>query len=180
MQLSLWHPKSCTHRVYGMTCEQFEELRRRAGDLCEMCGSDYHPLGIDHDHKILTGYPPGIHDYDCGWRGVRGLICPKCNTHMRFIDNGQRPVDERTRRYLDQAWHLTNVPAEVFPTPNPEPPLRTVVRGPHGRAWRRRHDGWLVVAWPKNRITDYPIRSWLYLSYRYGPENLRIAKRTYL
>lgn len=176
MQLSLWHPKTCTHRVYGMTCEQFEDLRRRAGDLCEMCGVDYHPLVIDHDHTVNTGFPPEVL-LTTGRDGVRGLICPKCNSHMRFIDNGERPMDERTQRYLDRAWHLTNVPKYVLPTPDPEPPLRTVVGGPRGRQWRRRHDGWLVIAWPRDRARGRDVVSWLRLSYEYGPESLHIVKR---
>lgn len=176
MQLSLWHPKSCTHRVYGMTCEQFEQLRRRAGDLCEMCGSDYHPLSIDHDHNAHTGFPPGAYEYATGWIGVRGLICPKCNSHMRFVDNGTRPVDERTSRYLAQAWHLTNVPAETFPAPDPEPPLRSVVRGPRRRMWRRAKAGWVAIQWPKNHVTEYGPRTWLYLSYAYGPKNLTVIR----
>jgi hypothetical protein len=177
MQLSLWHPMSCTHRVYGMTCEQWEGLRRRAGDLCEMCGKgDYHPLGVDHDHSLFTGFPAEMGIRTTGWVAVRGVICPKCNAHMRMIDAGMRPVDERTARYLANAWHLTNVPAETFPTPDPEPPFRSVVRAPHGRVYKRLKRGWVAIRQPRNRITEYGPRTWLYLSYRFGPENLHIVK----
>lgn len=93
MQLSLWHPMSCTHRVYQMTCEEFEQLWARANGLCERCRAAWHPLQIDHDHKL-------------GFAAVRGLLCPKCNTHMKFVDAGTRLADEPTARYLRQSWHL--------------------------------------------------------------------------
>lgn len=46
---------------------QIEELERRSGGRCEICGSEQGPkrkLAIDHDHE--TGH-------------VRGLLCRQCN-----------------------------------------------------------------------------------------------------
>lgn len=175
VQLSLWHSMSCTHRTYGLTCEQWEGLRIRAKDMCEMCGSTYR-IGVDHDHKLFTGFPAEMNINTTGWIAVRGLLCPKCNSHMRFVDSGERPVDERTARYLANAWHLTNLPAETFPTPDPEPPFRSVVKAPNGRVYKRLKAGWTPIRWPKNRITEYGPRTWLYLSYRFGPQNLHVIK----
>lgn len=173
VQLSLWHPKSCQHLIYGMTCTQYEGLRRRAQDLCELCGECWHPLVIDHDHRAHTGLPEPLRRLGHGHRGVRGLVCPKCNSHMRFVDSGERPVDERTARYLANAWHLTNVPPEVFHTPDPEPPFRAVVKGPQGHVFKRLKRGWVAVRLPKywshHRSTVW---TWEYLSHRWGPQNL--------
>lgn len=89
---------SCHHWTFSLTCEEFDRLRERAAGACELCGiaESETPRGvlcIDHDTK-----------YDA--RAVRGLICDKCNSHLRFVENGSRPVDERVRAYFRRAFFL--------------------------------------------------------------------------
>lgn len=85
----------CHHwHDYGMTCEDYDVLLLRAGGRCEMCGVQRDPLHVDHDHKVAQG-------------AVRGLVCPKCNAHLRRVDSGERVADERTQRFLDNAFWKT-------------------------------------------------------------------------
>ena len=85
------------HRAYGLTCEEFEALLDRADRKCERCGVQPEPIGrivriaglfVDHNHT--TG-------------AIRGMLCTRCNAHMRRVDSGERPVDEATARYLSLA-----------------------------------------------------------------------------
>lgn len=95
---------TCQHRVYRMTCEQFEDLRERAAGRCEVCRipAEETPQGklqIDHDGRL-------------GQSAVRGLLCPGCNTLVKFVEAG-RAVDPRVTVYLAAAWHLTAGPVRA-------------------------------------------------------------------
>lgn len=87
MTYSLWH-LTCHHESYRLNCEAYEALLARAEFRCELRGCVSDRLWIDHDHCTDE---------------VRGLVCPKCNAHMRRVDNGERPVDAQTRRYMTGA-----------------------------------------------------------------------------
>jgi Recombination endonuclease VII len=88
---------TCQHIAHRLTCQEFSALLERSGGRCELCGRADIRLWIDHAHTTGLAYGP-----------VRGLLCPKCNAHMRHVDSGQRPVDARTaaflalRDYIDQ------------------------------------------------------------------------------
>lgn len=76
--------------MYGLSCEEYEQLKVRAGDRCEICGNGA-GLQIEHDHRIL------------GITAVRGLLCGTCNGLLRRTDS------ESTRspladRYEENAW----------------------------------------------------------------------------
>ncbi len=91
LQRSTGH-EACSHRSYFMTCDEFEALLARADGRCELCKipaaeSGRGKLVIDHDGRISQ-------------RAVRGLICSKCNSHLRHVDSGAREPDARTRAYL--------------------------------------------------------------------------------
>jgi hypothetical protein len=84
---------SCQHVAYRMTCEQYDALRaRRGGGECEICGTVPRKLWIDHDHTL-------------GFGAVRGLLCQRCNAHLRRVDAGERVADEATASYLANPWH---------------------------------------------------------------------------
>lgn len=88
-------PHKCQHVLYRMTCKAYDNLVERAQGACELCGARSDRLGIDHDHSH-------------GWAGVRGLLCPKCNAHIRRVDAGERSITPAVQAYLDGAWHLTH------------------------------------------------------------------------
>ena len=86
------NPRICQHRVYFMTCEDYDALEARAGKSCEMCGTSERRLEVDHDHTL-------------GWRFGRGLLCSRCNSHLRWVEAGKREVDDRVTAYLaDPFW----------------------------------------------------------------------------
>ena len=82
----------CQHSNYRMTCADYDELEARAIGCCQLCGVRSERLWLDHDHDI-------------GDHAVRGLVCPKCNAHMRRIDDGTRVIDAPTAAYIENAWH---------------------------------------------------------------------------
>lgn len=84
---SLWHRTCYNHLLYHLTCQDFERLLEQAAFCCQRCGKANERLAIDHDHAQ-------------GDHAVRGLLCPKCNTHLRFVDAGTKPCDDATARYL--------------------------------------------------------------------------------
>lgn len=60
-------------RRYGITSEQFEEMRAAQNNGCHFCGSDGGKRGLYVDH-----------DHDTG--EVRKLLCARCNTLVGFFE----------------------------------------------------------------------------------------------
>jgi hypothetical protein len=90
--------ETCHHEIYGMTCEIFEMLLERSDGRCELCAipAEQTPRGmliIDHDGRYASSM-------------VRGLICDKCNSHMRFVDSGERPCGPAEANYYRNSWFL--------------------------------------------------------------------------
>lgn len=105
------HRKNCHHRIYGLSCAAFDSLRWRANDRCEVCGVraedvQKHPLYIDHDNRLGNG-----------WNHVRGLVCSKCNSALRYIDNGYRKPTPEQQHYLDRSWFWSGIPEQRRGTP---------------------------------------------------------------
>lgn len=97
------HRKTCHHRMYRLSCTAFDALRRRAGDRCEICrvraeDVQKRALYIDHDNRLGDG-----------WNHVRGLLCSKCNSAMRYVDNGYRKPSPAQQSYLDKSWFWTGL-----------------------------------------------------------------------
>lgn len=62
----------CSHKVYDMSCDDYDQLVSDAGGRCQICQVAAHEtnrgfLVIDHDAKV-------------GQWAVRGLLCSDCNT----------------------------------------------------------------------------------------------------
>ncbi|WP_394436224.1 endonuclease domain-containing protein [Streptomyces sp. SGAir0957] len=95
---------SCkTHKIYSLSCDDFDALWARSCGACESCG--YEPtdsqygLVIDHDHKY-------------GSTAVRGLICRWCNAALGKLENpdinpafGPGP-GAWFRSYFRRAWFV--------------------------------------------------------------------------
>lgn len=140
--LPLHEPKPkfrCHHyAVYGMACDEYDDLLWRAGDSCEICRKPAAELYkgrlcIDHDGRLGNG-----------WNHVRGLLCPRCNSNLRYVDNGYRPPTPEQRRYLDEAWFLTGLPATHLelpwlPDPSPKSNRALSWKDNPNRRWNRGH-----------------------------------------
>jgi hypothetical protein len=61
-------------------------------------------LYIDHDGRLGNG-----------WTHVRGLICGRCNSNLRFVDNGYKDPTPEQLRYLEASWFLTHLPDHEHP-----------------------------------------------------------------
>lgn len=100
---------TCHHTLYLLTCDAFEELRAWAEYRCQICGlpedeTKVGYLGIDHDARRGNG-----RDH------VRGLLCSKCNTGLRYVDDGTREPTPEQARYLANAWFWTHHPSPAPP-----------------------------------------------------------------
>src|SRR5215831_10498816 len=123
--------RKCQHRIYLMTCEDYDHLAQRADGRCEICqtpGEDtgHGELHLDHDQRR-------------GQWAVRGLICCPCNTSLP--DRTPWILTEAQRRYLDNPWVDERFGAEAL-RQKPEPPVGSVAGAPGKRAWIRRPDAW--------------------------------------
>lgn len=104
-----WHEskKTCHHRmVYGLTCFGFDEMRWRAAGRCEICRVPQERLYkgrllIDHDHRLGNSQ-----------NHIRGLICPKCNAAMKYVDNGFRKPTHAQLMYIYNSWFWQWLPDE--------------------------------------------------------------------
>ena len=56
---------------YGLLPRKYKEMKRRAGDICEICGNE-RELVLDHCHKTSV---------------IRGLICNRCNMGLGLVDD---------------------------------------------------------------------------------------------
>ena len=73
-------------RRYGITSQEREEMQRRQGDCCAICGGCFERLLVDHCHD--TGV-------------VRGLLCDRCNRALGYFQD-REDVIRRAADYL--AW----------------------------------------------------------------------------
>jgi hypothetical protein len=79
-------------RRYGMTREQYHEMREKQNGCCALCdmelifsGSKRNSAFIDHDHVTDR---------------VRGFLCLKCNIGLGYFDNIEWL--ERVKKYLGE------------------------------------------------------------------------------
>jgi hypothetical protein len=66
-----WSRKSWIKQRYGLTVEEYEELKAKANGKCNICKKEL-VLHLDHNHK--TGK-------------VREFICPKCNLSIGVLEH---------------------------------------------------------------------------------------------
>lgn len=140
--LPLHEPKPkfrCHHyAVYGMSCDDYDGLLWRSSNRCDICRRHKtelykQRLCIDHDSRLGNG-----------WNHVRGLLCPKCNNSMRYVDNGYRQPTTAQQHYIDTAWFWTGLPPDHLELPwLPEtcesPSTALSWRHNPNRRWERAH-----------------------------------------
>lgn len=65
------------HKVYSLTCDEYEALWERSGGRCEACGRAFdlakRDHAIDHDHRY-------------GYKAVRGIVCVRCNGYLARLE----------------------------------------------------------------------------------------------
>lgn len=91
---------ACLHAtVYGLTCAQYEEMRDRARDCCELCST---PGPRTARGALVIDHFEGV-----GVRFVRGLLCDRCNALMARHD-GTAPWGPSTQARAEAArrYHL--------------------------------------------------------------------------
>lgn len=91
------HHSTCHHGAYRLTCADHDALWKRAKGRCEIC-------------RIAAADTPSgklciDHDYRYGFFAVRGLLCNRCNSLMRYVDRGEKS-DRRTLAYCANAWFV--------------------------------------------------------------------------
>jgi hypothetical protein len=154
--------EDCHHRVYRLTCRQYDRLLALTAGRCQICGLRDHEnfrdrLYLDHVHKL------GI------W-AVRGLLCRPCNARLR-----SPWTDPKTVSYGENAYYLTLLIEAGFDTIVPAEPAEMTVLVDHSlRPWRREPEGW----WPLKAHPSTPIMpvTWPRLVYMFGAHNLRPAR----
>ena len=93
------HPRSDkTHNSmikykYGLTRESFDELKKKSGGMCGLCGLPMRIYNVDHDHK--TGK-------------VRGFLCSKCNTGLGLLNDDIKLL-QRAIEYIKASGNLVGV-----------------------------------------------------------------------
>lgn len=65
-------------RLYGITIEQYMEILEAQDKSCAIC---HKPAGIS-----VTGRPNLYVDHNHTTNVVRGLLCPRCNMFVGFMD----------------------------------------------------------------------------------------------
>ncbi|MGJ3559001.1 endonuclease domain-containing protein [Streptomyces sp. INA 01156] len=105
----------CAHVLYRLTCDEYEAMRDRAQDRCELCGIPDHetPRGqlvIDHFEAQRVAF------------FVRGLLCDRCNSVMQRHDGSapwgpaSRPFAEKARAYHLNAFSQPGTRSSGSPT----------------------------------------------------------------
>lgn len=65
------------HKVYSLTCGEYDELWERSGGNCEACGRELdltkRDHAIDHDHRY-------------GNQAIRGIVCTRCNGYLARLE----------------------------------------------------------------------------------------------
>ena len=86
---------SHSHKRYGLSCREFDQLRQRASGRCEICEPwvpRFGVLHVDHDHAL-------------GLWAVRGLLCANCNIRIEVTQGFvNQPA---VRAYLANPFHKT-------------------------------------------------------------------------
>jgi hypothetical protein len=152
---------ACRHRaVYRLTCDEYRQLRARAGDRCEICRTPEAEtpggrLLLDHDDSIAI------------W-AVRGLLCVRCNTAIgRWLD---QQSDPRVYEFLSDPWYRTLLlRAGLTGLLAAEPAVGGRVAANRIR-YSRQPNGW-------TRETGFhrSPEPWRVLNTRHRPDHLRIA-----
>lgn len=148
--------RQCGHRVYLLTCDQYERLRIEASDRCQICRTS----GPETKHGFLVI----DHDAFVGQWAVRGLLCSSCNYRVPY---GLVATDPRDTDYLANPWYMRMLAARGISSElADEPPVGTVLKAGM-RRWVRNETMWHATDSFAN-----PTATWEQLYKRFGPHKL--------
>lgn len=116
------HRNHDRHRRYGLTCDEYEELRRLANYACQVCGAD--------EDRQPTGVLCIDHDATVGPWAVRGLLCNRCNSalDMPALAGASRDA------YLSRPWFAAHPERPVSPPTRPHRRTASISACQHGRS----------------------------------------------
>jgi hypothetical protein len=152
---------TCRHKDYGMSCEQFADLLKRADARCEICRR----TGVETSHRQLYI----DHDAYRGMWAVRGLLCGRCNSMLEH----EKHFTPEVASYLEAAWWrslLTALGIDEHPT---EPPLRAVVYAGQACQWKRDAKGWFCLC-GRHKRWRHQRKTWRQVIRAFGPHRIRI------
>lgn len=115
------HHATCHHGMYRLTCEDYDALWEHAGGCCEICRT---PAADTPDGKLFVDHAGAY-----GFFAVRGLLCSKCNSLMRYVDRGEKH-DRRASAYLANAWFVRVLHARHAENVKERRRLRLALAGP--------------------------------------------------
>ncbi|MFE9064876.1 endonuclease domain-containing protein [Streptomyces violaceusniger] len=115
---------------HRLTCDEYDELRERAGGCCEICGT---PEAETGGKRLVVDHFEGR-----GFRLVRGLLCDSCNAVMSCVDG--------TKRWgVNRRWESEALEYEASSWQQPTPEQRAAVvalqAAQRVRIYRRRRRG---------------------------------------
>jgi Recombination endonuclease VII len=150
------HDRCDTHRGYKLSCEQYERLLARSGQLCEICRKS-----VAHTQSGKLNI-----DHSGPWWAVRGLLCTPCNTALR---NGSAWLPGAAE-YLANTWWLQECRRLGAPTAlGDEPEIGSVIRDQFMTVWIRYAD----ALWhPHGGRTGGGTATWGRIFDMRGPQNM--------
>jgi hypothetical protein len=84
-------------KTYGLSPEQYANMRSGQKDLCAICGKPETALGRGGDIRRLHV------DHDHFNERVRGLLCSRCNSAIGYFFESPKLL-KRAAAYLERSW----------------------------------------------------------------------------
>lgn len=149
---------TCNHIRYAMSCDDLEDLLKRASHRCEICGC----FGSSTKHgKLFIDHDPRLGDW-----AVRGLLCNLCNSNLDRLSHPKAVA------YMSSPWHHEMLAKRgLSSTVQPEPSLGTRVYV-KGRTWTRGTKGWEPASAHRSMT-----KSWELLNKKFGPFNIEVPPK---
>lgn len=150
--------RTCQHRKYGMSCDDYEDFLDVADGGCQICRA---PAGVISTQLMYIDHDPRYGEW-----AARGQLCLSCNSRLRTAVIF-RPG---AAAYLADPWFRRMLARRGLPVFMPEPGPRSVVLERGKRTWTRSGAVW------KCSGQTGGTRSWHWVHYRFGPHQLELIE----
>jgi hypothetical protein len=91
----------CQHRIYRLSCRDFDDMYEYAAGCCQICKTP--------EAETVRGRLVIDHDPNYDRIAVRGLLCDRCNSLMSRSDRGQ--YEPLALPYRHRAWFVRKLRA---------------------------------------------------------------------